>query len=99
METKFPRALLRFLAICHGKDKGDPPDLCVDRERGISLLTSSNATDISNGKGTSNGLREVHLSGDASNRLSYLVGLILRQCCKLSEMLGTNKDFEHVEAR
>ena len=36
-----------------------------------------------------NGLREVHLSGDASNRLSYPVGLILRQCCKLWEMLGT----------
>ena len=42
------------------------------------------------------GLTEVHLSGDASNSLSYPVGLILRQCCKLSEVLGTDNEFEHV---
>ena len=40
------------------------------------------------------GLREVHLSGDASNSLSYPVSLILRQCCKLSEVLGTDNEFE-----
>lgn len=46
-----------------------------------------------------NGLREVHLRGDASNRLSYPVSLILRQCCKLWEMLGTDSEFERVGTR